>query len=461
MSLYQKYRPDDFNSLIWQEFINECLKNALKNNKTVGAYLFIWSRWVGKTSTARILAKWFNCLDLKDWNPCLECENCRLAEEWKMLDLIEIDAASNTWVDNIRDLIEKAQFQPNIGKFKIYIIDEVHMLSKWAFNALLKTLEEPPIHVKFILATTEIDKVPETIISRTQRYDFKRISIWDLVSRLEFVANSENIKFEKEALEFIAKLAKWWLRDALSLFEQFSSSGEITVSIIQKNLWLVWTEFINEFINLLIQKDKDWIITKIEKLKENTVDIKTFFEEIIFALREKIEENINTPNFPIYFNIFENFEEWYRKLKFTPDPFILFEFIVFKLINTWAPIIIENNPEKKGITKKSEIKKEEKLEDIVFDIFDEEPKKEIIQDFNTNTEWFDYKKLIEEIKKIKWKAFVGMSLNSSKHNLEWNKLIITAPTNFHKEKLEDPEISALIWQKINDLFWIELEIVIK
>ncbi len=185
MSLYLDYRPKDFDSLHGQTFVKEALLNALRSGRTVGAYLFHGSRGTGKTTVARILAKAFNCLDLRsDGNPCGNCANCRAFDEARMLDIIEIDAASNTGVDNIREMIEKAQFQPNEGKYKVYIIDEVHMLSKGAFNALLKTLEEPPAHVKFILATTEIHRIPETIISRSQRYDFRRITEADIMSRL-------------------------------------------------------------------------------------------------------------------------------------------------------------------------------------------------------------------------------------------------------------------------------------
>ncbi|MFZ4461833.1 MAG: DNA polymerase III subunit gamma/tau [Patescibacteria group bacterium] len=209
MSLYLDYRPKDFDSLLGQTFVKEALSNALRNKRTVGAYLFHGSRGTGKTSVARILAKAFNCLDLReDGNPCGKCEHCQAFDQARMIDIIEIDAASNTGVDNIREMIEKAQFQPNSGEFKVYIIDEVHMLSKGAFNALLKTLEEPPAHVKFILATTEIHKIPETIISRTQRYDFRRITEADIISRLSFIAEQERIDAESEGLSLIAKLAK-------------------------------------------------------------------------------------------------------------------------------------------------------------------------------------------------------------------------------------------------------------
>jgi len=208
MSLYLKYRPQDFESLVGQDFIKNTLQAAIAQDKTVGAYLFTGPRGTGKTSTARIFAKALNCLHLKNGNPCLTCEICLSFAENKLIDIIEIDAASYTGVDNIREIIEKAQFQPTKTKYKVYIIDEVHMLSKGAFNALLKILEEPPQHVKFILATTEIQKVPETILSRCQRYDFKSITDEDMRKRLEFVFGSEKVDCEKEAMDYIIKQAQ-------------------------------------------------------------------------------------------------------------------------------------------------------------------------------------------------------------------------------------------------------------
>ena len=191
MSLYLKYRPQNFENLMGQNFVKETLQKAIAEDKTVGAYLLCGPRGTGKTTTARLLAKAVNCLDLKNGSPCTHCEICRNFVDERLIDIIEIDAASHTGVDNIRDIIEKAQFRPTRTKFKVYIIDEVHMLSTGAFNALLKILEEPPEHVKFILATTETHKVPETIISRCQRYDFKRISFEDIAYRLQYIAKQE------------------------------------------------------------------------------------------------------------------------------------------------------------------------------------------------------------------------------------------------------------------------------
>ncbi len=209
MSLYQKYRPQNWDALYGQKFIREALSNALLEDRTVGGYLFYGSRGTGKTTVARIFAKAVNCTNLRsDGSPCDECDNCKAFLEGRMVDVVEIDAASNNGVEHIRDLIERSRFQPTSGKYKVYIVDEVHMLSKPAFNALLKTLEEPPEHVKFVLATTDVHKVPETIVSRTQRYDFRRISENDIADRLRFVAKEEGIDAEDAAIVRIAKLAR-------------------------------------------------------------------------------------------------------------------------------------------------------------------------------------------------------------------------------------------------------------
>ena len=221
MSLYLTYRPDTFEHLVGQDHIVQTLKNALKEKRIAHAYLFCGPRGTGKTSAARLLAKAINCTSPdSNGGPCNTCDICNAMSANRLTDVIEIDAASNRGIDEIRDLKEKIKFTPNVAKFKVYIIDEVHMLSKEAFNALLKTLEEPPPHAYFILATTESYKVPETIISRCQRFDFHRVGIATLTSRLHFIAEKEHIECEEKALECIALRANGGLRDAIGLFEQ-------------------------------------------------------------------------------------------------------------------------------------------------------------------------------------------------------------------------------------------------
>lgn len=229
-ALYRKWRPRTFDSVIGQEAITDTLKNAIKRGKVSHAFLFAGPRGTGKTSCAKIFAKALNCTNLQDGEPCNECANCIAADQGSMSDIMEIDAASNNGVDEIREIRDKVKYAPTEGKYKVYIIDEVHMLSMGAFNALLKTLEEPPEHVVFILATTELQKVPATIISRTQRYNFKRISKEDLEKRMKYILDQENIKYEDKALAVIAQVADGGMRDALSILDQLLSYEKESVN---------------------------------------------------------------------------------------------------------------------------------------------------------------------------------------------------------------------------------------
>src|SRR5699024_9267436 len=229
-ALYRKWRPRTFDSVIGQESITDTLKNAIKRGKVSHAFLFAGPRGTGKTSCAKIFAKALNCTNLQDGEPCNECANCIAADQGSMPDIMEIDAASNNGVDEIREIRDKVKYAPTEGKYKVYIIDEVHMLSMGAFNALLKTLEEPPEHVVFILATTELQKVPATIISRTQRYNFKRISKEDLEKRMKYILDQENIKYEDKALAVIAQVADGGMRDALSILDQLLSYEKESVN---------------------------------------------------------------------------------------------------------------------------------------------------------------------------------------------------------------------------------------
>lgn len=228
-ALYRKWRPRTFDDVVGQEAITDTLKNSLIRGKVSHAFLFAGPRGTGKTSCAKIFAKALNCLNLQEGEPCNECSNCLDADQGAMPDIIEMDAASNNSVDEIRDLLDKVHYAPTEGKYKVYIIDEVHMLSISAFNALLKTLEEPPASVVFILATTELQKVPATIISRTQRYNFKRFSNEAMVQRMEYILGREGVEYEDKALRVIAQVADGGMRDALSILDQLLSFEKSSV----------------------------------------------------------------------------------------------------------------------------------------------------------------------------------------------------------------------------------------
>ena len=218
-ALYRKYRPNCFSDVVGEEHITDILKSELRSGKIFHAYLFTGPRGTGKTSCAKILAKAVNCLDLHDGDACCECESCRAIAEGDVLDITEIDAASNNGVENIRDLKEQVGYAPTSSKYRVYIIDEVHMLSIGAFNALLKTLEEPPAHIIFILATTEVHKLPATILSRCQRFDFHRIPTEAIANRIQYIAEKEGFTVEPQAAEMIATLSDGGMRDALSTLD--------------------------------------------------------------------------------------------------------------------------------------------------------------------------------------------------------------------------------------------------
>ena len=271
-SLYRKYRPTTFDDVSGQTFIIKTLKNAIATNKISHAYLFSGTRGTGKTTIAKIFAKNVNCMNLIDGNACGKCEICTTENTDDIQDIIEIDAASNNGVDEIRELKNKIKLAPVLCKYKVYIIDEVHMLSTGAFNALLKTLEEPPSHVIFILATTEPQKIPITIISRCQRFDFKKLSIIDIKNRLKYIAEKEHINITDDCLDEIAKMSDGAMRDAIGLLDQVSSFNEdsITIDDIYQISGSVPFKKIYELIDSYINEDIEYEMYKyIEKTLEN------------------------------------------------------------------------------------------------------------------------------------------------------------------------------------------------
>ncbi|RRD74323.1 DNA polymerase III subunit gamma/tau [Tannerella forsythia] len=254
----RKYRPSTFNSVVGQKSLTTTLRNAILSNKLAHAYLFCGPRGVGKTSCARIFAKTINCMNLTPaGEACNECESCRSFNEQRSLNIHELDAASNNSVDDIRSLIEQVRIPPQVGKYKVYIIDEVHMLSQAAFNAFLKTLEEPPHYAIFILATTEKHKILPTILSRCQVYDFSRISVVDAVEHLQYVAGEEGVKAEPEALNVIAQKADGGMRDALSIFDQVVSytGGNVTYKAVIENLNVLDYEYYFRITDTVLEGD--------------------------------------------------------------------------------------------------------------------------------------------------------------------------------------------------------------
>ena len=316
-TLYRKYRPQTFSEVIGQRHVVQTLRNAVKSGRIGQAYLFTGPRGTGKTSIARIFAKAINCADLvgeeraatkssirrsdakadssNKGEACLQCNACKLITEGRSLDIIEIDAASHTGVDNIRELRETVGLPPSALKYKVYIIDEVHMLSGGAFNALLKTLEEPPAHVIFILATTEVHKIPETILSRVQRFDFTRLTIEEIVKRLEELSKLEKVKVDREALEIIATHSEGGMRNAESLLGQIIAleDKKITVKEVEFLVGTVSEKELADFVDSVISGNISSVFSKIGALRESGIDFKNFGKSLLNYLRQMLVLKIN------------------------------------------------------------------------------------------------------------------------------------------------------------------------
>ena len=287
-ALYRKFRPTTFSEMVGQDHITRTLRNQIIANRVGHAYLFNGGRGTGKTSSAKILARAINCLNPKDGEPCNECEICKSALNGSLTDIVEMDAASNNSVEDIRSIREEVNFLPTKAKYRVYIIDEVHMLSTGAFNALLKTLEEPPEHVKFILATTEPQKLPATILSRCQRFDFKRISNEDIIKRLKVVCNESNIEISEGALNIIAVLSEGAMRDALSILERCIQDGEnkIDENKIKDLVGIPKLSYVNSIISAILEYDLDEVVKSTNQILNEGKDLDNFLWEMIKYVKD-------------------------------------------------------------------------------------------------------------------------------------------------------------------------------
>jgi DNA polymerase-3 subunit gamma/tau len=293
-ALYRKWRPLTFDDVISQEHVTTTLKNQIVRNQTAHAYIFTGSRGTGKTTCARIFAKALNCENPVNGNPCLECEICKNAD--RLTDIIEIDAASNNGVDSIREIREGLDYMPERCRYKVYIIDEVHMLSNQAFNAFLKSIEEPPPHVKFIFATTEIHKVPATILSRCQRFDFKRVKTSDIADRIKYIISKEGLEITDEAAMLIGKISDGGMRDALSLLDLCTAvSKEITEEVVSQSAGIADREYLITMTKAILEKDTSLAISTINDLYDGSMDLQNLSVQLTEQFRNLMLLKLNPP----------------------------------------------------------------------------------------------------------------------------------------------------------------------
>ncbi|MBQ6547196.1 MAG: DNA polymerase III subunit gamma/tau [Bacilli bacterium] len=339
VALYRKYRPKKLDEIYGQEYIVKIVKNSILNNKFMHAYLFSGPRGTGKTTVAKLLAKIVNCSKLKKFDPCDKCNSCLLINDRSNPDIIEIDAASNNGVDEIRSIRDSVVLMPSVSKYKVYIIDEVHMLSSSAFNALLKTLEEPPEHVIFILATTEINKVPETIISRCQCYDFKRISVKDIVSCLSNICSKEGIDADSEALRLIATYCNGGMRDSIGLLDKLLSySNVINTELFYDVVGLVDDDIIAELFVDICNSDRKKVFDSIERLVNYGKSIELITEQLLSYVRSlSVSESLSISNAD-FIKIVDGVSFIFNGLRSSYNPMLFFEIEILKIMNSLSDV---------------------------------------------------------------------------------------------------------------------------
>lgn len=411
-----------------QEHIMRVLRNAVKTSNFSHAYIFCGPRGIGKTSVARIMAKAVNCKSAKDGNPCNKCDSCKSINDQTALDVIEIDAASNRGIDEIRDLREKVKFTPSELAFKVFIIDEVHMLTKEAFNALLKTLEEPPAHALFIMATTEIHKLPATVISRCQRFDFRRISEKDLIERVEKIAKDEKIKINKGAIKIVARASEGGLRDAVSFLDQISMNAgnkEITEQDVSELMGLVDTSSIDSLVKFIETKNAGEAIKILEEMIERGADIGQLTKGVMNEYRKKIQETLGDEStLSKYVYAVEVLSECNRNFRLSLYPQLALEVAILKIMSIER--LGEEIKEKKAVEEVSETPKKSE-------------EKEASKKGGTLERWNE---VLFEIKSRN--NSIHAFVRESEPTIVGDEVHLLFPYRFHKERIEDRKNKKIV-----------------
>ncbi|MBR3133680.1 MAG: DNA polymerase III subunit gamma/tau [Clostridia bacterium] len=481
-ALYRKFRPLKFSEIVGQDAITKTLKNQIIADRVGHAYLFNGGRGTGKTTAAKILSRAVNCLNPKDGEPCNECEICKEIINGSLTDVVEMDAASNNSVEDIRGIREEVNFLPTKAKYRVYIIDEVHMLSTGAFNALLKTLEEPPEHVKFILATTEPQKLPATILSRCQRFDFKRISNEDVIKRLKIISDESKINIEENALRTIAVLSEGAMRDAISILERCLQEGEdvITDDMVKELAGVPKLEYINRIINSISNGDKEQTLELTEEILKEGKDLYYFLWEMIKYLKDilvfkskgklnlynegelkQIEELSNKFSKEGLFEMIYSLSELENNIKWSTQKNIMFQTGILKLMNKNTSEDLEDRVlklEEKinnigSIQVKQEpVKKTPEISNKTEDNTPKPVKKPEKTNIPSNSKSADFWSNVINILKSKGKITLFTNLIGTKAiQLNEIQLGISGLTPFGKRVIEDPtnrrEIETAIFQE--------------
>ena len=436
-ALYRKFRPLTFSEIVGQEHIVKTLKNEIINDRIGHAYLFNGVRGTGKTSAAKILARAVNCLNPQNGEPCNECSVCKSALDGSLTDIVEMDAASNNSVDDVRAIRDEVNFLPTVAKYRVYIIDEVHMLSPGAFNALLKTLEEPPAHVKFILATTEPQKLPATILSRCQRFDFKKISDENIEKRLDYVCKQSNLDITKDAEKLIAQLSEGAMRDALSILERCTQEeGTITDELVKELVGIPKVESVNKIVKAILEKDTDTALTTIDEIVADGKDIVNFLWEMIKYVKDILVFKTNS-KLEIYskqetqaikalaenttkeklINIIYELSNLQNDIKWSSQKLIMFQVAIIKLCNS--------NSTTGGTPGTDNTQNEKEIEDLKYKISRLEKELKLLQDAPRPTNTFIEDQSTKQQNKIEFKPEIKKSntikLGNSVQN--WPKIV--------------------------------------